>query len=109
MGLHVQEMTRKYVKDSLTGVLASNGYIAQNYRGDLDTETLENIDSLGVYEVAFDLGDELDMTFSDKDLKKMFGSFEMNAETIMNGNRNNVRASDVIDYVSENFVEQRNL
>lgn len=105
MTLHVPEMRRKYVKDSLTGVLASNGYIAKNYRGNLDNETLENVDSLGIYEVAFDLGDKLDVEFSDEDIKKMFGSFELTAETLMNGNRNNIRASDVIDYICENFVQ----
>ena len=104
MCLHVPEMRRQYVKNSLTGVLASNGYLARNYRGNLDDETLENIDSLGVYEVALDLGDKLDVEFSDEDIKKMFGSFELNAETFMNGNQRDVQASQVIDYVCENFV-----
>ena len=106
MTLHISEMRRKYVKDSLTGVLASNGYIAKNYRGNLDNETLENVDSLGVYEVAFDLGDKLDVEFSDEDIKKMFGAFDIATAVAEGDNRNNVRASDVIDYVAENFVEQ---
>jgi len=108
MTLHVEEMTRKYVKDTLTGVLASQGYIAKDYRGNLDDETLENVDSLGVYEVAFNLGDKLDREFSDEDIKNMFGAFEMNARSFMEGNRNSVRASQVIDYICDN-VEQRNL
>lgn len=108
MCLHVPEMRRQYVKNSLTGVLASGGYIAKDYRGNLDDETLENVDSLGAYHVALDLGDKLDIELSDNDIKKMFGSFGLTAETLMNGNRNDVRASDVIDYVSK-VVEQRNL
>lgn len=108
MCLHMPELTRQYVKNSLTGVLASNGYIAKDYRGDLDTETLENVDSLGAYEVALDLSDKLDIDLSDEDITTMFGDYDLAAAVRGEENRNIVSASKVIDYVSS-LVEQRSL
>ena len=99
MASHVSQKNRKYVKDSMIGVLVSGGYLPRDYRGDLDNELLE-IDSLGVFSVALDLEDKLDMDISDEDIKEMFGTFEMDV-TGLNDHRNGVRASKVVDYISE--------
>ena len=98
MGLHILEMTKGRVRAALIGTLVYTGNLSENYRGDLSGETLE-VDSLGVYNIALELGDRLGVDISDEMIKDMFGSFEMDMSNIGTP-RNNVKASDIVDYIS---------
>jgi len=89
-----------HIRDAVVGTLVCTGNLPNDYRGNLNNEVLD-VDSLGVYNVALELSDRLGIEISDDDIKKMFGSFEMDMSDFISTPRNNVRVSDIMDYLSE--------